>query len=186
MVFRTSADFHALFLPFLPLPYGSTTINTSALCRLYSDTEKHSGDFILPCCSRPQGYLGVWLPIGWDKQNWTVDAGVISTVLYLLSYIPLFGGDGKIRTFARLSPPIPLAGEPLQPTWVHLHEWRPLPSVSRILLYSNETRNYRFFIVRYLQTYWRKWKDSNPRAAINDLVVFKTTLFSLLSTLPNN
>lgn len=146
MVFRTSADFHALFLPFLPLPYGNTTINTSALCRLYPDTEKHSGDFILPCCSRPQGYLGVWLPIGWDKQNWTVDADVISTVLYLLSYTPLFGGDGKIRTFARLSPPIPLAGEPLQPTWVHLHEWRPLPSVSRILLYSNETRNYRFLI----------------------------------------
>lgn len=48
---------------------GSTTINTSALCRLYSDTEKHAGDFIFPCCSSPQEYLGVWLPIGWDKQN---------------------------------------------------------------------------------------------------------------------
>ena len=34
---------------------------TLALCRLCADTEKHSGSFILPCCSSPQGYLDVRL-----------------------------------------------------------------------------------------------------------------------------
>ena len=31
------------------------------------------------------------------------------------------GGEGGIRTLARLSAPIPLAGEPLMASWVPLH-----------------------------------------------------------------
>lgn len=47
MVFRTSADFHAWLLPLSPgKPHGERTINPSALCRLCSDTGKHSGDFV--------------------------------------------------------------------------------------------------------------------------------------------
>ena len=35
------------------------------------------------------------------------------------------GGERGIRTLARPKPPTPLAGEPLQPTWVFLHQVAP-------------------------------------------------------------
>ena len=64
VVFRTSADFHASSdYPISNCYTEKLTTNASALCRLSPDTEKHPGGFILLCCSSPQSYLGVQLPM---------------------------------------------------------------------------------------------------------------------------
>lgn len=59
-VSRTSTDFHAWFLSCY-IDTITLTLNPSALCRLFSGTEKHLGDFILLRCSNPRSYLSVYL-----------------------------------------------------------------------------------------------------------------------------